>query len=524
MTNRRHRFGAALAVFAAAVAAWLPVTSAQAADGPVVHIRLQDDALGLPLPPDTDDPAMVNWGLYNDGPGTAEDVTVSADLSNVIDWVTTDAPVPADHVYTWPARDVPAGEAAGSLIGLSAKPGTPLGTTGTVTLSGTSANGTVVSTTAQVTVGTTDLRVNRLAAREGDRPGSTIDTPVTISNVGTLPADGVRLRMRTTVGLAYAQHYSNCVYSKESADAYGLTEQALCTFDTVVEPGKSYRLDRPVGLDVTDQALFEYFSHEALPLSGAAPSSSGSGPALSLVAAGDAATDGTPIDRQHIDADNTADMVAGGATAEGAPGDLVHVTVSLGNAGPGWVGYNASDDQPALLVTVPTGTRAEEIPAHCSVWNDEAKSGTGEQTPGAPQYICQSSPNEFAVGDTRTFEFGLRIRANAATSAGAAQATTAYGNTMAFDHTHGNDTAAVRVEVEGGSTATPSTSASPSATAATGTGGNSPRTQTVSGSGGSGSLAATGGSGTAPVAAACGAAALLLGGGLLLLVRRRHRA
>ncbi|MGY5044582.1 hypothetical protein ACWDE0_02825 [Streptomyces sp. 900105755] len=521
MTHRRHRFGAALAVFAAAVAAWLPVTSAQAADGPVVHIWLQDDHLGLPMPPTPGDPTMVNWGLRNDGPGTAKAVTISADLSNVIDWVTTDAPVPADHVYTWPTRDVPAGEAAGSIIGLSAKPGTPLGTTGTVTLSGTSSNGTVVSTTAKVTVGTTDLKVNKLAPRKGDKPGSTIDTPVTISNLGTLPADGVQLRMRTTIGLSYAKHYANCVY-KESDD-YVLTEEALCTFDTVLEPGKSYRVDQPVGLDVTDQALFEFFSHEALPLTGGAPKP-GDGPVLSLVAAGSAATDGTPIDRQNIDADNTADMVAGGATAAGAPGDLVHVTVSLSNKGPGWVGYNASDDQPALLVTVPTGTRAEKIPAHCSVWNDEAKSGTGEQTPGAAQYICQSSPNTFTVGDTRSFDFGLRIRANARTTTGAAHATTAFGNTMAFDHTHGNDTAAVTVEVEGGSTATPSASASPSPTAAAGTGGNSPRTQTVSGTGGSGSLASTGGSGTVPVAAACGASALLLGGGLVLLVRRRNRA
>ncbi|MFF7472587.1 LPXTG cell wall anchor domain-containing protein [Streptomyces sp. NPDC008092] len=521
MTHRRHRFGAALAVFAAAVTAWLPVTSARAADGPVVHIRLQDDTLGLPLPP-TGDPTLVNWGLYNDGPGTARDVTISADLSNVIDWVTTDAAVPADHIYTWPMNDVHEGEADGSFIGLSAKPGTPLGTTGTVTLSGTSANGTVVSTTAKVTVGTTDLEVNRLAARKGDRPGSTIGTPVTISNVGTLAADGVQLRMRTTIGLAYAKHYSNCVYSKESADVYGLTEQALCTFDTVIEPGRSYRVDQPVGLDVTDQALFEYFGHEALPLSGAAPKP-GDGPVLSLVAAGDAATGGTSIDRQHIDADNTADMVAGGATAEGKPGDLVHVTVSLGNEGPGWVGYNASDDQPALLVTVPTGTRAVEIPDRCSVWSEEARSGTGERTPGAPQYICNPRPNQFTVGDTRSFEFGLRIRAGGATSTGEARATTAYGNTMTFDHTHGNDTAAVTVEVRGGSTATPSASASASATAAAG-GGNTPGTQTVAAAGGSGSLAATGSGGAVPAAVAGGAAALLLGGGLVLLARRRNRA
>jgi hypothetical protein len=400
MTTRRRRVGAALAAFAAAIAiaAWLPVTSAQAADGPVVRIHLQDDELGLPVPPSPYDPTMVNWGLRNDGPGTAKDVTISADLSDVIDWVTTDAPVPADHIYTWPARDVPEGPGDGSLIGLNAKPGTPLGTTGTVTLSGTSSNGTVVSTTAKVTVGTTELKVNRLPNRKGDKPGTTIDTPVTISNTGNLPADGVQLRMRTTIGLSYADRFSNCAYStvvSEPAET-NMTQQALCTFDTVVEPGKSYRLDRPVGLEVTKQALFEYFGHQALPLSDtgsgtSSPPPSGNGPVLSLVAAGEASADATPIGRQNIDADNTADMVAGGDTAEGGPGDLVHVDVSLSNEGPGWVGYNASDDQPALLVTIPTGTKAVEIPDRCSVWNEESESGTGEQTPGAPQYICNRS-------------------------------------------------------------------------------------------------------------------------------------
>ena len=523
MTNRRHRAGAVMAAVAAVIAAWLPATYAQAADGPVVHIEALDNDLGLPLPPT--DPPQVNWGLHNDGPGTAEDVTISADLSDVIDWVTPDATVPANHIYTWSMRDVPEGEGDGSLIGLNAKPGTPLGTTGTVTLSGTSSNGTVVPTTVKVTVGTDELEVNRLAPRKGDKPGSTIDNPVTISNVGTLPSNGVQLRMRTTIGLSYADHFSNCVYSTEKADDYGLTEQALCTFDTVVEPGKKYRLDQPVGLDVTEQALFDYFSHEALPLSGpdanSAASPSGNGPVLSLVADGNAATNGTTIDRQNIDAANTADMVAGGDTAEGEPGDLVHVTASLTNEGPGWVGYNFSDDQPALLVTVPTGTEAVEIPARCSVWNPEAQAGTDERTPGKPQYICNPIPSQFTVGDTRSFEFGLRIRPNAETTTGDALATTAYGNTMQFDHTHGNDTAAIKVAVKGG--ATPSPSPSASASASTGTSGNTPGTQTVSTSETTGSLAATGSGDVVRVAAVSGALALLLGGALVLTVRRRNR-
>ncbi|GAA4019106.1 hypothetical protein [Streptomyces plumbiresistens] len=523
MTTRRRRVGAAVAAFAAAIAVWLPVTSAQAADGPVLRIHLQDDDLALPLPPSSD-PPLINWGVHNDGPGTAEDVTIKADLSEVIDWVTPDASVPADHVYTWSARDVPEGAADGSLIGLNAKPGTPLGTTGTVTLSGTSANGTVVPVTVQVTVGSTELKVNPLPNREGDKPGSTIEAPVTISNTGSLPAEGVQLRMLTTLGLSYENRFSNCVYSTVTSgprESYA-PQQALCTFDTVIEPGKSYRLDRPVGLDVGEDALFEYFGREALPVSGAdATPPSGNGSALSLVPAGDAAADATEVGRQEIDVANTADMVAGGDTAEGAPGDMVYVDVSLSNEGPGRVGYINGDFYPSLVLTVPTGAKAVEIPDQCSVWSKEASSGTGEKTPGAPEYICVPRPSEFTVGDIRTYRFGLQVRDNAVTTTGQAQASTPSGSALSFDDRHGNDTAAVTVKVEGGDGAAgPSASASASATPTAD--GNTPRTQTVSDAGDTGSLASTGGSGILPVAAATGAGALLLGGALVLFVRHRR--
>ncbi|NEB04751.1 hypothetical protein [Streptomyces sp. SID13726] len=517
MINRRRRAGAVLAALAAAVATWLPATSAQAADGPVVRIDAPRDNLALPMPP-SQDPPQIGWLLHNDGPGTAKDVTVSMDLSKVKSWLTVNGK-PAEDTYAWSTMaEVPEGDQAGYIADVNPKPDTPLGTTGTVTLSGTSANGTVVSTTVRLTVGSAELTVNELADRKGDKPGTAFDTPVTVSNTGSVPADGVQLRVQTTPGLAYADRFSNCVYSKVPDD-YGATQRALCTFDTVVEPGKRYRLDQPLKLDVTKQALYEFVSREALPLPGT-PTVSGSGPKLALVPDGTAAGDGTELARQYVSVVNTADMVAGGDTAEGAPGDLVHVDVTLGNEGPARVENNVDDDQPALLFTVPTGTEAVEIPERCSVWNPEAESGTGERTPGAAQYICQPRPNEFEVGDTRTFTFGLKIRAGAETTTGEAEATTSYGNTMEFDDHHANDTADVTVEVEGDS-ASPSPSPSPSATASS-DGGNDVKTQTVATAVDSGSLASTGSSGILPVAAAVGAGALLLGGVLVLLVRRRR--
>ncbi|MEU9172237.1 LPXTG cell wall anchor domain-containing protein [Streptomyces sp. NPDC048420] len=520
MINRRRRVGAVLTAVAAVVAAWLPATSAQAADGPVVHIKMQKNDMALPMPPSLD-PPQVSWLLYNDGPGVAKDVNISMDLSDVKSWLTVDGKA-ADDVYTWPAmEEVDEGSESGYIADINPKPDTPLGTTGTVTLNGTSSNGTVVSTTVKLTVGSAELTVNQLADRKGDKPGSTIETPVTISNTGSVPADGVQLRVITTVGLSYADRFSNCVYSTVPDDgSYNATQQALCTFDTVVEPGKRYTLDQPLNLDVTKQALYEFVSREALTLPGT-PTASGSGPKLSLVAAGAAATDGIYLARQHIGIDNTADMVADGDTAEGAPGDLVHVDISLTNKGPARVANNVDDDQPALLFTVPTGTKAVEIPKRCSVWIPEAEAGSGEQTPGAPQYICHSDPNEFEVGDARTFRFGLEIREGAATTTGEALATTGYGNTMKFDDNHANDTADVTVEVEDADSATASASASPAVTGDDGNDGNDVKTQTVADAAVTGSLASTGSSSALPVAGAVGAGALLIGGALVFFVRRR---
>ncbi|WP_405469456.1 LPXTG cell wall anchor domain-containing protein [Streptomyces canus] len=517
MINRRRMAGAVLTAVAAVVVAWLPATSAQSADGPIVHIKMRQDKIALPIPP-SDAPSQVSWLLRNDGPGVAKDVTISMDLTNVKSWLIVNRK-PADDVYTWPTlAEVAEGDTPGGIANINPKPGTPRGTTGTVIMKGTSSNGTVVSTPVQMTVGSAELTVNKLADRKGDKPGTTIGTPVIISNTGIVPADGVQLKVLTTRGLAYADRFSNCAYSSVSPDPYGgPSEQALCTFDTVVEPGKSYRLDQPLDLEVTHQALHEFVRREALPLSGAeAPS--GSGPKLSLVAAGAADTSGTKIGRQYVLADNSADMAAGGDTAEGAPGDLVHVDLSLSNEGPARMDNNYSDDQPALLFTVPTGTRAVEIPRQCSVWIADAQMGNGEQTPGAPQYVCNPLETGFEVGDTRTFRFGVEIRDGADTTTGTAKATTAYDNTLEFDDNQANNTAPVTVEVEDADSATASASASP---AGTGDNGNDVRSRTVADAAVTGSLASTGSSSALPVAGAVGAGALLIGGALVFFVRRR---
>ncbi|MEU6354212.1 LPXTG cell wall anchor domain-containing protein [Streptomyces sp. NPDC047072] len=521
MINRRRRAGAVLAAVAAVVAAWLPATSAQAADGPVVHIEMRQDKMALPMPP-SEDPPQVSWLLHNDGPGVAKDVTISMDLTDVKSWLTVDGKA-ADDVYSWSTMaEVPEGDESGYIADINPKPDTPLGTTGTIIMKGTSSNGTVVSTPVELTVGSAELTVNKPANRKNVKPGTTVEDPVTISNTGSVAAQGVQLKVLTTTGISYTEHFSNCAYSTNkpgTTPQYNAPRQALCTFDTVVEPGKAYRLDRSFGLDVQKDALYEVAGRQALPLDGAVPSP-GSGPKLSLVPAGDAAKDGVSlIAWQTITADNHADMVAGGDTAKGAPGDLVHVDVSMSDEGPARVGSFQGDTFPVLILTVPTGAKAVEIPDGCSVWSKDAASGTGEKTPGAPQYLCYAEPMEFTVGDTRTYRFGLEVRDNARTTSGTAEVITPYGAPLAFDDNQANNTAPVTVEVEG-TDSSATASASASATTASDDG-NDVKTQTVADTAADGSLASTGSSSALPVAGAVGAGALLLGGALVFFVRRR---
>ncbi|MFJ9004527.1 hypothetical protein [Streptomyces canus] len=154
--------GAVLTAVAAVVAAWLPVTSAQAADGPVVHIKMRQDKIALPIPP-SEVPSQVSWLLHNDGPGVAKDVTISMDLTDVKSWLMVNRK-PADDVCTGSTlAEVAEGDTSGGIVNINPKPGTPVGTTGTVIMKGTSSNGTVVSTPVELSVDWPKLTVNNLA-------------------------------------------------------------------------------------------------------------------------------------------------------------------------------------------------------------------------------------------------------------------------------------------------------------------------------------------------------------------------
>lgn len=436
----------------ALVGGTMVVSSAQADEGsgrgaaeqPVVTVTVIEDDLGLPVPSSPGDPTYVNWGMQKTGDGPAKDVVITMDLTGISDFATTERDCPGS-ICTFTPGDVSDPDNAGGILPLNAKPGAELGSTGEVKISGTSSNGTVVGPTVKVTAGKAELVVNEPKDTAGVQPGSTVREHITVGNTGSLAADGVDLRLRSTAGLDYARHFSNCVYERTDEANYHLVNQAVCHLDGKVEPGSNYRLSAPVGLGVTDRALNELFDYRATP--GKATESPGSvkGPKLTLVPAGPAPAPGESQAMQVIDVDNTADLSAKGDSATGKPGETVNLTASVRSDGPATVDVNQSDDQLGVMVHIPKGAKAVTLPDDCS-WFDEGPAGP---VPGKPTYVCTIDP-PFAAGDEKHLTFGLKIKANATgVSKGEVRATTVYDSGLSFDDNPANDTAPLTLKVAG---------------------------------------------------------------------------
>ncbi|GGO80962.1 LPXTG cell wall anchor domain-containing protein [Wenjunlia tyrosinilytica] len=384
--------------------------------------------------------------------------------------------------------------------------------------------------------GVPDLAVSALVDADV-KLGSTQVNRFTVTNHGTAAADGLVVRIRTTPGLKYTERLEGCKYSRVKEPQDHMVDEALCTIDTVLAPGRSYDF-APVGVKVEPNALMELFDVDAR-------------------AEGDP-REPDPNDnhrRQRLDADSSADLLAVGDSAKGRPGDTVGVTAKLRNQGPGWVGISGTDDQPALMVVVPKGTTAVEVPKDCYPWNIDGPGGPS--APGKPQYICAALPRFMEAGSTYPFPFELKIGKGAEDTRAKVWATTVYGGKLAFDKNHANDQAFLSVDVRGsggtggssggdggndphpqttggdssgGSGSSGSSASGSSGSSASGsTGGSASASGTSSGSssgssssGGSGGLAHTGSSGM-PLIAGIAAAATALGGGTLFAVRRRRK-
>lgn len=369
-----------------------------------------------------------------------------------------------------------------------------------------------------------DLVISTLP-RATPKPGELYDESVTLTNNGTTAADGVAFRIRLTRGLDFPEPVKGCTYSTVQDQV----RQALCALDTVIRPGAS--VTTPVRFKALPKALMESVEY---------------GTGRTGESPGEGYTDS--YRRLTLTADSSADLAATGDRAKARPGSTVTVRATLRNDGPGWVQNQESDDNVALMVTIPPGTVAAEVPKDCAPFNIDGPSGPS--APGKPRYVCWSSDRTLEVGQSLTYAFVLDVKDTARDTAGEVRATSVYGIDPAFDKNPANDTARLSIDVPGNTE--PSQSPSPSSTGSgdsgdggsgSGDDGNHPQGQTAGGLGTTGSattgstsagssadgstgvsaeghLASTGSGGTALLAGAAAAVAAL-GGLLILAVRRR---
>ncbi|MBT2419693.1 LPXTG cell wall anchor domain-containing protein [Streptomyces sp. ISL-22] len=357
------------------------------------------------------------------------------------------------------------------------------------------------------------------------KPGEVYDESVVLTNNGTAAADGVTFRIRLTRGLDFPESVQGCTYSTVGDQV----RQALCELDTVIEPGAS--IETPVRFKALPHALMEAVEY-------------GTGP-----------TGETPVEgfsdsyrRLALTADSTADLAAVGEWTEALAGNKQSVTVRLRNDGPGWIQNNESDDQPALMVQIPPGASAVEVPKDCAPFAIDGPSGPGG-TPGKPTYVCSPADHTIEVGESLAYTFMLKIDAGVrGTIKGEVKATSVYDIHPVFDKNTANDKDWLRIDIptdnEDGPTTSGGSSTGGGSTdggSTTGGDGNDPIGQSTGGTGGTGgtgttgspsaggsgtgtvhgNLASTGSDGT-PLLAGAAAAAAALGGVLVVAVRRRR--
>lgn len=391
----------------------------------------------------------------------------------------------------------------------------------------------VVAPAAYAEEGEPSLVISELP-RTSPKPGEVYEESVVITNKGTAAADGVTFRVRLTRGLDFPESVAGCAYSTIADQV----RQALCELDTVIAPGAS--VETPVRFKALAHALMETVEY------GTSPTGETPGEGF-----------GDSHRRLALNADSSADLVAVGEHTEALAGGKQSVTVRLRNDGPGWIRNNVSDDQPALMVQIPPGASAVEVPKDCAPFGIDGPSAPGG-TPGKSRYVCWPQDHTIEVGESLAYTLMLKIDAGVkGIIKGEVKATSVYDIRPAFDKNTANDKDWLRIDIPTDNEPGPATSGGSSTGGSadggstTGGNGNDPDGQSTGGTGTSGStgssgstsggtstgtstggtgtgsvdgnLASTGSDGT-PLLAGAAAAAAGLGGVLVMAVRRRRAA
>ncbi|MFJ8585813.1 hypothetical protein ACIRD2_14290 [Streptomyces sp. NPDC093595] len=432
------RFGAACVATAGLVT--LAAATPAAADSDQLWIQapyrstVPKAADSGPQPP----ASTLALGLYHDNDTfTVTDGRLTVDVSGLagvaeVTWPENCAPAGTTAVCTVPK--VPSTYTEQLPLQVRAAAGAGVGATGRITYTAKAATtmpgGELTAAEGYettITVGSgPDLVLDQPARVEGVRPGSTVPVPFSVVNRGNEPARGVKVTLYVTRGLDVGSVAPQCTAGPAGEDGPVRPVTKLeCAFDTVVEPGGTFALPRPLNAVVARHALYERVDMGVAPGAGA--------------------EDLTPEDNGalvEIKAANTADFAVRGARVSGAAGRTVTADLTFRNRGPAWVANLGAGDPVARVdLVVPEGATVTGVPADC-----EARTLRGEWydgTTGAPRYAC-NLPMWVAEKQTATFRFQLRIDTVVPRATGAVRLMPSYGDgTLSFDPDTANNTAAL---------------------------------------------------------------------------------
>ncbi|PWR12884.1 hypothetical protein DKT68_02085 [Micromonospora acroterricola] len=248
----------------------------------------------------------------------------------------------------------------------------------------------------------------------GAQVGESRSVPVAVVNAGDQPAVDLRVTLRFPVGLVPAS-YRNCRYGTDQV----LATVMVCTVRGTFAPGQRHELRHGLATTLGPATLGDKRITQVVePLANAGPLPNGvqlkrrdADQALRLRPVG------APLD--VIPAEVTGpggqtylrkvqgafDIVAQGATATGALGDTVRVTVGLRNEGPGVPDGTVSGEAVgAFLFTPPAGTTVLANPSGC-----EPRGGEEGVADTPATWYCAGPGVVFPAGASRTVPFDLRI-------------------------------------------------------------------------------------------------------------------
>ncbi|MGC4996243.1 MULTISPECIES: hypothetical protein [unclassified Streptomyces] len=383
--------------------------------------------------PYTDSPSTGGWvRLHNKGTTPVRSYTLKVDYTSLTGIADVTTPFPGckpkgPGVLLCTGKDAPApGQTnlPGSFKVRTLK-GTRAGTIGEIRVSGQAEGAEIVERVwkveAEAGAGTL-VRDRDMGTGGGSvQPGSLIRPGIGFTSFATETIKGTDIRM-SAEGASFEQEFSNCKYGEklvrlddqvgEPSDMPGA--EALCHFDDPIAAGDSVDL-HPGPLRIADDHRSASWS--AYVVDGreykVTDLHTGKGPELKLVRRPADAPQGKPVISSSpitFEVDNTTDIQAIGASAEGRPGDIVTVRVGYRNNGPAgtrtWTGSEPIEDPTVeTVITIPPGTTVVKVPERC--WKD----GSGYHGPVGRIYQCIEKKGDWWVGpgEEMARTFGLRI-------------------------------------------------------------------------------------------------------------------